>query len=328
MDRKVKTTRVLVIHPGALGDTLLALPVLAGLKQCHAQAMLDLIGHPSLVEVLPGRSVVDRMRSIDGPEVHCLYGGLHGMSSAIRAYFASFDIAVAWLADQDGSLRYALRALGIRRVIVRSPRLREAGVRHATDRFADTLAKWQGFHQLPTISLTPTATDLTTGAAWLAQAGINVKETPVIAVHPGSGSSDKCWPTGCYAEAVTNLLDNGMSVVLVEGPSDSEAVVALQQAMDPKRLPQLAGVGLTTVIGVLSHCRAFLGNDSGLTHLAAALGLPTVGVFGPTDPAVWAPRGDHVTIFRDEPGCRFVPPRIVTAALLRAVHEPSASLAT
>jgi ADP-heptose:LPS heptosyltransferase len=328
MDRRVKTTRLLVIHPGALGDTLLALPVLAGLKRRHAPATLDLIGHPSLVEVLPGRSVVDRMRSIDGPEVRCLYGDRHDMPSALRAYLGRFDVAVAWLADQDGDLRHALRALGGRRVIVRSPRLRDAGDRHATDRFADTLSEWGRLHPLPAIGLTPTTADSITGAAWLAKTGIVVKETPVIAVHPGSGSSGKCWSAEWYAEAGADLLENGTAVLLIEGPADAEAVVALQQTLGSKRLPRLAGVGLTTVIGVLSQCRAFLGNDSGLTHLAAALGVPTVGVYGPTDPAIWAPRGEHVTTFRSDSGCRSVPPRIVTAALLRVAREPSASLAT
>ena len=61
----------------------------------------------------------------------------------------------------------------------------------------------------------------------------------------------------------------------------------------------LSGSPLPDVAGVLAACRAYVGNDSGVTHLAAALGLPVVAIFGPSDPEKWAPRGDRVRILRD-----------------------------
>ena len=139
MDRPL--TRLLVIYPGALGDTLVALPVLAALKQSYAPAVLELIGHPALLEVLPGRSAVDRMRSIEGPEFHALLGDLEAIPPVQQALFERFDVAIAWVPDSEGQLKRTLMKLRIPCVIVRSPGLREPGLRHAMERFRDTLSE-------------------------------------------------------------------------------------------------------------------------------------------------------------------------------------------
>ena len=340
----MRTTRLVVAHPGALGDTLLALPALAALKRRYEPATLDLIGHPSLVDILPGRSVVDHMRSIDGPEFHSLFEDNLTRRSDVKAFFGSVDVAVVWFTDPSGQVKNTLTAFRVAHVIVQSPSVHAGRGRHATERFADTLA---GVHipECPrTPFLAPTDEDLQRGLVWLAQAGLNPKEVPVVAVHPGSGSSVKCWPAECFAEPVTGLCETGAAVIVIEGPADAEAVGSLMRVVGSRELPRLAGVGLRTIVGVLSQCRAFFGNDSGLLHLAAGLGIQTLGIFGPTDPAVWAPRGDHVITFRGESGCRCVtreeqracfdrpclavPPKSVSKSVCRALHEPSASLAT
>ena len=340
----MRTTRLVVAHPGALGDTLLALPALAALKRRYEPATLDLIGHPSLVDILPGRSVVDHVRSIDGPEFHSLFEDSLTWRSDVKAFFSSFDVAVVWITDPEEQVKNTLTALGVAHVIVQSTRVHAGRDRHATERFADILTDVP-IPECPRAPfLAPTDGDLHSGLAWLAQAGLNPKEVPVVVVHPGSGSPVKSWPAECYAETVTGLLDTGAAVVVIEGPADAQTVGSLLHAVGSRRLPLLAGVGLRTVVGVLSQCRAFLGNDSGLLHLAAGLGVQTLGIFGPTDPAVWAPRGDHVITFRGESGCRCVtreeqracfdrpclavPPRIVQETVFRALREPSASLAT
>jgi ADP-heptose:LPS heptosyltransferase len=68
--------------------------------------------------------------------------------------------------------------------------------------------------------------------------------------------------------------------------------------------PLLAkGFSLPELASLMEGCRFFIGNDSGITHMAAALGVPTVALFGPTDPKVWAPRGEHVTVVAPEIPC-------------------------
>jgi ADP-heptose:LPS heptosyltransferase len=110
-------------------------------------------------------------------------------------------------------------------------------------------------------------------------------------LHPGSGGRAKRWPVARFAELASRLSE---PVVWLLGPAERDD----GQARD-------VGEGVGTILdrltlrelaGVLAACRLYVGNDSGVSHLAAALGAPTVAVFGATDPSVWAPRGERVTI--------------------------------
>ena len=339
MDRKL--TQILVIHPGALGDTILALPVLAALKAHYHPATVCFIGHSLLIDVLPGRSTVDMMKSIEGREYQELLEGHGAMSSASRAFFQQFDVAVVWTADQDGCLHESLCRLGTPTVVVQSPRLGDESSRHATDRFKDTLGHMLGEYRPPQACLTPTGEDRKAASVWLSGYGVNA-DFPLVAVHPGSGSPAKCWPPEQFAEAVIGLMRDGVQVLLIEGPADTSAVHTLQESL-PAKLPRLHHASLCLVLGVLSHCSAFLGNDSGVTQMAAALGLPTVAVFGPTDPAVWGFRCSSVLSLRGDScrcstremqracenrPCLSIPPEIVLDALRDRLRAVSLSLAT
>jgi len=112
------------------------------------------------------------------------------------------------------------------------------------------------------------------------------------AVHPGSGGARKCWPAERFARLIRSL---GAAVLLLEGPADSAPCRRVEQlAPTGTHLVKASGLSVAQAAALLARCRSYVGNDSGLSHLAAALGVPTVAVFGPTDPSVWAPRGPRV----------------------------------
>jgi ADP-heptose:LPS heptosyltransferase len=90
------------------------------------------------------------------------------------------------------------------------------------------------------------------------------------------------------------------SVLWIVGEADA-AIARSLKAGCAGAMPALKESSLVEVAAVLSRCRGYVGNDSGITHLAAALGVPTVALFGPTDPAVWSPRGRQVIILRAQP---------------------------
>lgn len=113
---------------------------------------------------------------------------------------------------------------------------------------------------------------------------------PVI-LHPGSGEPWKRWPAERYAQLADALLERGVPVVLSAGPSDAAALAAVRERMRGSA-PVLAGLPARALAACFSLARCYAGNDSGATHLAAAAGAPVVALFGPTDPASWAPRGD------------------------------------
>ena len=106
-----------------------------------------------------------------------------------------------------------------------------------------------------------------------------------IILHPGSGGPRKCWPH------FRHLAERLTSPAFLLGP--------LETAFDTGRHPRLTDLSLRQVAKALGSCRAFIGNDSGITHLAAHLGTPTIALFGPTDPEVWGPIGRRVAVLKN-----------------------------
>lgn len=117
---------------------------------------------------------------------------------------------------------------------------------------------------------------------------------PLLAVHPGSGGRSKNWRAAGFA-ATADALAAEATVVALGGPADDEALEAMLRAAK-KPLVVARNHPLPLVAALLARCAAFLGNDSGLSHLAALLGTPVVALFGPTDPALWRPWGPRARV--------------------------------
>jgi hypothetical protein len=115
-----------------------------------------------------------------------------------------------------------------------------------------------------------------------------------VALHPGSGSPTKNWPATRFAE-LASALAGGQPWLLVEGPADGEAATIV------RRIPGAVvarGLAPRALGALLAEADLYVGNDSGVTHLAAAWGAPTLALFGPTDPSVWSPVGERVRVVR------------------------------
>jgi heptosyltransferase III len=118
-----------------------------------------------------------------------------------------------------------------------------------------------------------------------------------LAMHPGSGSPRKNWPADRYA-ALAHDLARGDPFLVVQGPADDAAIAPL------RRVPGAViahGLPARTLGTLLAEAGVFVGNDSGVTHLAAAAGAHTLALFGPTDPALWAPVGPSVRVMASDP---------------------------
>jgi hypothetical protein len=207
-----------------------------------------------------------------------------GASDALRARLAGFDLAVAYSRQPD--LHRSLDA-ALPRVLAHDP-LPPPGGGHA----ADWLAR-------PVTSLgvdcggPPPPLEATSDERDRAAAIVHDLPERFLAVHPGSGSPAKSWPTARFARLLDALgVDR---FLLVEGPADAEPAARLRA-----RGGAVTARGLTgRILGAtLARAAAYVGNDSGVTHLAAAWGAPTTALFGPTDPAVWSPVGGRVTVVR------------------------------
>ena len=119
-----------------------------------------------------------------------------------------------------------------------------------------------------------------------------------IFIHPGSGGLRKIWPLRNWWRLLRFLRDSyPHPVFLTLGPAD-ERLKSFAREAQALGVATLEALPLPMLAAWLAHGRLFVGSDSGVSHLAALVGIPAVVVFGPTDPSVWAPRGDHVQIVR------------------------------
>jgi ADP-heptose:LPS heptosyltransferase len=129
------------------------------------------------------------------------------------------------------------------------------------------------------------------------------RETAII-IHPGSGSKKKVWPLDRFLK-LTEVLQQHLSsrILVVLGPAEGPETRKIFENERPGYFILAKGLSLIQLASVMEGCRLFVGNDSGISHLAAALGIPTLAIFGPTDPRVWSPRGRNVMVIRKEIHC-------------------------
>jgi ADP-heptose:LPS heptosyltransferase len=126
---------------------------------------------------------------------------------------------------------------------------------------------------------------------------VDPSRQPIIVVHPGSGSVGKRWPIENFA-ALIETLERQLQVrtVIVTGYAEADVASRLRSLIHTAKPLIAENWPLLPTAALIGQATVFVGHDSGLTHLAAVLGCPTVAIFGPTDPEIWGPRGEHVTV--------------------------------
>ncbi|MBX3318267.1 MAG: glycosyltransferase family 9 protein [Nitrospira sp.] len=286
---------VVVIHPGTLGDVLLAVPAIKKITSQFAEHHCLLIARASVSHLLQECRVVDEWIAIESQVCLGLFAEGGEQSVALRSYLERCDIAVAWTEDVDGSLSRLLRGYGIRQIWIQSPFSSALLGTHQRDRFLEIIGggSSSGFEE--EVLHVPDHL-IEGGRICLAKQGV-AKRRSLVLIHPGSGSIHKCLGAGKWAYVIQQLQYQEMSPVVLEGPADRDAVERMLSLLSTQP-PVLRELSLSLLAGVLAQTDFYVGNDSGVTHLAAIVGVRTAVVFGPTDPDRWAPSGRHVTILR------------------------------
>jgi heptosyltransferase-2 len=123
-------------------------------------------------------------------------------------------------------------------------------------------------------------------AAWRSHRGLTAESRPIVALAPGAVGPSKRWPSASYAALTRRLLDDGFAVWVLGGPDEKPLAAEIVGATDAR---DLTGNDLRDAVLALASASAAVSNDSGLLHVAAALGTPSIGIFGPTSPWHWAP---------------------------------------
>jgi ADP-heptose:LPS heptosyltransferase len=281
----------LIIHPGGLGDVLLAIPAIAFLRNRAPGEQMILLAGSEVGGLLQACGVVEETLTTESGDLASLMSGAEQLPVRLLKLLRRCNRVVGWLADHDGALRATLARLGIRWVALESP-IPLTGV-HQSARFLNVLKE-------PPASLAPqprlaVPEELRqAGARLLRAAGVQQGQECVLC-HPGSGSAHKCVRPEIITEVLRGFRLREITPVLVGGPADEAAIERIKE-LGVLDIPVIHNQNLATMAGILAQASVFVGHDSGLTHLAGALRIPTVAIFGPTDPAQWAPLGDHVAV--------------------------------
>jgi ADP-heptose:LPS heptosyltransferase len=296
--------RILVIHRGSLGDFLLLLPSVAALRRGYPGARIEMLGRPEILSLAcPG--VADSTASVERASLVPFFEGNAPLPEDEAEYFASFDTVLAFIADADGTFERNLTETGVKNIIVRPP-FPPQGDRAHVGRYlreiVEPLLKQGERFRQGSFSLLQFSDDETRWAAEFLEAARS-KEQPLVAIHPGSGSEKKCWPIERFVTLARQLAREDFGVLLILGPADERLIEPMTALSHEIGCPVAHNIPLRRLAAVLSMCAAYVGNDSGVTHLAATAGAPTVAIFGPTDPRVWAPPGRHVRVMSPSVDC-------------------------
>ena len=289
---------VVLIHPGALGDVLLALPSIRTVRRVFPRHEVLLCAGRPVSELLHACGEVHGWLPVDGPACAGLFSSAGTITGVLKEWLDRCDLAVAWARDEEGVISQAIRRRGVAEVRVESPAASHVRARHQSDRLLEiTGLSSSGDVSVPALTL-PDAF-LAYGAVRLQERGLPT-DRPMALIHPGSGSRYKCVRPEVLGAGLSPLPEQGLLPLILEGPADGAAAAGLL-AHVPSDTPVIRGVDLIVLTALLLKMCLFIGHDSGITHLAAAAGIPTVALFGPTDPARWAPRGAQVTVLQAAP---------------------------
>ncbi len=296
--------KILVIRGGAIGDFILTLPVLSALRAAFPDTALEVLGYPHIAGIAKAGGLVHEVRSIEARAMAGFFSSGGDLDKGLQEYFQQFAVIVSYLYDPDEIFKRNVARCSKAQFVTGPHRPTETDGMHATEVFLRPLERLAIFDPDPVPRL---------------RIGKGMKhEAPTVAVHPGSGSERKNWPEHYWKELLHELLRcSSCQLLLVGGEAEGDRLERLSRDFaggtgtgSPEicRYPELAGE--------LSRCTVFVGHDSGISHLSAALELPTLVLWGDTAEPVWRPLGAQVTILRGPGGLMSIDAERVRESLL------------
>jgi len=280
MDRKM-----LVIFPGALGDLICAGPAIRALGRMNPGAAVELMARGELAEFAAGRIGVVAGHSIDRREMSAMFREGGASDAAARKFFGQFDKICSFFAFDDPNYHRNLRLVCGGDVSFHQ--FRPDGVGHMSELHLRSIGAGNELIE-SRIDLTPEDHE----AAAEVIARLDLLPDEFVILFPGSGSEKKNWPEKRFARLALEIEDlMRMRPLAVLGPAEED----LGALFDDFGVTTISMLSLATVASLAGFAAGFIGNDSGVSHLAAAAGGSGVVIFGPTDPARWRPLG-NVTI--------------------------------
>jgi ADP-heptose:LPS heptosyltransferase len=260
------------------------------------------MGYPRILQIVEKRFYADEILSIDQKGMASFFVREGVLDPQLSHYFETFDLIVVFGKEENGTVIRNLRRVGRGRILHLTSFPPWDEKVHLADHLLKQFAQY-GFPESrsnPKLHLKESDQEWA-GEFWRSKGVTPEERSKVFVLHPGSGSKKKDWPLDRFLTLAHTVQDQlGSRILVVLGPAEGAEVQKAFEGMRPN-VPVLAkGLTLLQLASVMEGCRFFVGNDSGISHMAAALGLPTVVIFGPTDQRVWSPRGEKTfVVYRD-----------------------------
>ena len=302
--------KILIIRNDGIGDLLNSTPAITMLRKNYANAEITVLAQPLNASVLVGNPDVDRVLIFDRKNLH------RRLRDRLRFYrnlrHEQYDLVVVMRTTSWGNLVAFLS--GAKHRLGRSQKRFSSllthtwrgqykkGETHEVDRNFDLvrlICNGNGHRQLV---LNLQDDELDKAKRLLGSWEIGPTDF-LVGIHPGGSSFDKRWPEENYAQVVDRLTrEYGAKILILRGPDESELEWNLQNAVQSESIAY-APESIRELAALIKHCSLFVCNDSGPMHIAAALDVRTVAIFGPTDHVAWKPLSEEATIVRRDMPC-------------------------
>ena len=282
--------RVLVLFPGAFGDFVCFLSALSALME---DSPVDLLARTEFADLAPAAV---KVASLERYEIRRLFVAGAQDDERVRDFFSSYAAVYSWMGSQAPEFVRQLESVSQGRARIFPFRPRDQKI-HQRDYYLACLARPNRKPPLGAIAPRPQAVEWC-DHFWREH---SLGDRAVLTLAPGSGAAEKNWPIHFY-RAVAEWWRHSMhgAAVLLNGPVEEErgGFNVLSDCCETAR-----NLDLAQVAALLARSDLYLGNDSGITHLAAAVGVPTVALFGPSDALEWAPQGKRVAVLSRNVEC-------------------------
>ncbi len=299
--------KILVIRGGAIGDFVLTLPVLAALRRQFPDSHLEVLGYPHIASIALHGGLADAVRPVEARALASFFTDMGDLDDATGHYFAGFHIIVSYLYDPDGFFAENVKACSKAQFIQGPHRPDETKPVHATSVLLKPLERLAIFDADPVPRLSLKTAPLMAS---------------VLAVHPGSGSEKKNWPQPHWAKFLAHVMSGTeWNVLLVGGEAEGNRLAELAAPLPSSRVRIAQGQPLPELANALRSCLGFIGHDSGITHLAAAVGLPGLALWAESNEAIWHPRSPAFRVLRNSDGLGHLSPE-TTFTVLRNLLLP------
>lgn len=296
--------KILFIRGGAIGDFILTMPAIQLVRQTLPEARIEVLGYETITSVAKASSLVQATRSIEHGPMAGFFVPEGKLDSELMDYFASFSVVISYLYDSAGFFRANVERCKVGTFIQGPHRIDESKEdESAAVQLAKPLETLAMFLEKAYVKL-PDGCGKKGRAPLSDQGPVSVR--PRIALHPGSGSALKNWSLEGWVEVAEKLQQKFPIVefLVISGEAEERSIGDCLALLDQAAVNwrHLEHVALPEVAGELQQCDLFLGHDSGISHLAAACGLPALLLFGPSNEKIWAPQNPAVQVIKAPEG--------------------------